>query len=233
MATAVPLDSGSRFCTSCKADGISNEAYSYCFNCNSLLCVSCDKLHRKFAKDHKVVVGDDIPEHDTDEKHAFVPCGLHSKENMDLYCNDHEVSLCDICKHTAHRKCDVQNLSSVFEEVDVSKWRDEVSTRVMTLLGIADEIDSNNQLLLKKINENTDEMRNNIDYLRTETNNVLDRYIEQLTSQHASKIDVVTSNSQVCKRFSEHLKNQNDALESSKGTRFKERFALIETNKLC
>ena len=233
MATAASLDSGSRFCVSCEGDGISNAAYSYCFNCDSAFCVSCDKSHSKFAKDHKVVVGDDMPEHVTDEKLAFVPCALHSKENMDLYCKDHEVALCNICKHTVHRKCDVQNLSSAFEEIDVSKWRDEVSTRVMTLLGIADEIDSNNQLLLKKVNENTDEMRNTIDHLRTEMNNVLDRYLEQLNAQHMPKIDVITDNSKACKSFSEYLKNQKDALENSKGNRVKELFTLTETNKLC
>lgn len=88
MATAASLDSGSRFCTSCEGDGISVEAYSYCFNCDSLFCVSCDKSDGKFAKDHKDVVGDDMPELDTDEKIVFVPCGLHFKVNMDLYCKN-------------------------------------------------------------------------------------------------------------------------------------------------
>ena len=233
MATAAALKSDSHFCTSCKGDGISNEVYSYCFNCDSLFCVNCDKFHSKFIKGHKVVYGDDMPEHENSEKNAFVPCALHSLENIDLYCKDHEVAMCNVCKHTSHRKCNVQNISSAFADFDVSKWRDEVSTQVMTLLGTADKIDASNQSWLEKVNEQTDETRNKIEYLRTEMNSVFDKYQQQINAQHSSKIDFATCNSQVCKSVSEHLKNKKDEMNSKKENQFKELLVLIEMNKLC
>lgn len=233
MATAAPLKSDLRFCTSCEGEGISSEVYSYCFNCDSLFCENCNKSHSKFTKDHNVAYGDDIPEHDTGEKHVFVPCALHSKENIDLYCKDHEVAMCNVCKLTSHRKCDVKNLSSAFAEVDVSKFRDEVSKYVMNLLGTAGKIDTGNQSWMEEVNEETNAMRNKIEYLRTEMNSVFDRYLQQLIAQYTSKIDFATCNSKVCKSINEHLTHRKDEMESKKGKHLKELLEIIKTNKLC
>ena len=233
MATAVPLKSGSRCCSSCERDGISNTAHSYCFNCDSMLCVDCDKAHNKFVKDHRVVYGDDMSVHDTDDKQAFVLCKVHSTENIDLYCKDHEEVLCNVCKYSSHRKCDVQDISSACAEVDVSKFRNEVTTQVMTLLGTAEKTVTNNQSSLDKVNEHKDEIKHKIEFLRAEINCVFDRYLQQLNIQHASKIDLLISNIKVCKGINAHLTQENDKLKRNEGHSLRELIKLIETNKLC
>ena len=71
-------------------------------------------------------------------------------------------------------------------------------------------------------------MRNKIEYIRTEINNVFERYIEKLNAQ--PKGDLITDNShQAFKSIGEHLKAQKESVESNKGNRFKEMSTLTET----
>ena len=205
----------------------------YCFNCDSMFCVACDKSHSKFAKDHRVVYGDDMPVYDSGDKQAFVPCKVHSMENIDLYCEEHEEAICNVCKHTSHRKCDVQAIESAFAFVDVSEFRNGVTTHIAKLLAVAEETDINTQSWLEKANENKDEMDHKISYLKTEIISVCDRYLQQLSAQHTSKTDLATSNSRVCKSINAHLTHEKDKMESSKGISFRELLKLIETNKHC
>ena len=168
----------------------------------------------------------------SEEEKLLVPCALHSKEHLELYCKDHELALCKLCKILKHKQCNVETIKIAFGNVDVSEKLNEVSTQIMTLgkavLTSKTEMQS---LLDKNIKEKTD-IEEKIENVRKGLNGVLDRYKDQLNSQLMSETEALTVTLQACESLSDQLETQKATLEKAKGNGLQEIVSLIEAQNL-
>ena len=230
MASSMSSSTSEQLCAHCLEDGVSNEGYSYCYNCEKLFCVSCDKLHRKFALDHKVVQANDKA---TDEDNqTFVPCKLHTRHTLEHFCTEHESALCSVCKTIQHRKCNVVSLADAFENKDVSKSLDELSSKLLALQETSKTAKAEKQLFLKQTKKEKDEMKDKIDYLRKGFNRVLDGYEEQLNAQQIPVIDAITTTISSYDTLISQAETEMNIMEKAKGNRTLETVSLIDIDNL-
>ena len=66
-------------------------------------------------------------------KSELILCSLHSNQNLELYCKDHETALCKMCKLLKHRRCNVETLTSALQNKEVLDNLKEVPTQITTL----------------------------------------------------------------------------------------------------
>ena len=168
----------------------------------------------------------------SEEEKLLVPCALHSKENLELYCKDHELALCKLCKILKHKQCNVETIKIAFGNVDVSENLNEVSTQIMTLgKAVMTSKEEMRSLLDKSIKEKTD-IKEKIENVRKGLNGVLDRYKDQLNSQLMSETEALTVTMQACESLNDQLETQNATLEKAKGNGLQEIVSLIEAKCL-
>ena len=161
-----------------------------------------------------------------------LPCALHSKESVELYCKDHGLVVCKICKVLKHKQCDVENITVAFRNVDVSEMLNEVSAQIMTLGKAVQTSKTEMQSLLDQSAKEKTDIEEKLETVRKGLNGVLDRYKDQLSSQLMSETDALTVTMQAYESLSDQLENQKATLENAKGNGLQEIVALIEATNL-
>ena len=235
MATASDLEvseeKSTPCCTNCQDEGISKVACSFCFKCDSYFCSICDKFHGKIAPEHKVIRGGEF--YRAGEKKEFVPCSMHTKEHLGLYCQDHETVICVVCKHVKHQNCPVQNISEAFGGKDISKELNDFREQVHTLTESIEKVKLDNQSFLDKNNKDTEEMRKFIEEIRQQITFVLDKFENQVIAQHSLNFNTQSDAINVCESMIDLLKMQIESLERAKDFRTKEIIMFNQAKQLC
>ena len=230
MASSMSSSLSEQLCAHCLEERLSNEGYSYCYNCEKIFCVSCDKLHSKFASDHKISLAQDQQTDDVNQ--TLVPCKLHPGQTLDQYCQDDETILCGVCKTIKHRKCNVVSLVDAFSNKDVSKCLDELSPKLLALQETAKTVECDKQSFLERTEKKSDELRDSINYLREGLNKVLNGYEEQVNMKEKQVIGalktIVSSYDTLISQAETELK----MTERAKGNRTLETVSLINMTNL-
>ena len=164
----------------------------------------------------------------TDAEHVLVACTMHSMESLELYCKDHELALCRICKILKHKKCNTETITDVFQNIDVSEALKETSLQITTLGQAVNTSKTEMQSLLDKINKEKTETEENIEDFRSRMNGLLDRYKEQLNSQVISETEALTVNIQACESLSDQLENKKAKVEKIQGNDIQVIVSIIE-----
>ncbi|CAG2186868.1 unnamed protein product [Mytilus edulis] len=105
-------------CTICTDDINSNEAVSWCTECEVFLCKDCEKHHRKsgISETHKTISTyeyDNLPDF---LKTISIQCREHKKK-LELYCSVHVCPCCIQCFTDKHQKCqDMKPLSDILKQ---------------------------------------------------------------------------------------------------------------------
>ena len=156
-----------RPCESCSEDGRNIEAASFCLTCDTFLCQKCLKVHSRLAasstKNHPLLSGDDMPRN-VDEKPVRYPeCKEHEREQMDKYCFNHEVMVCDHCKQENHVSCSVKSIEDVCQTFDnaridtvadtVADLRDKAITGEKYLQTDLDRMEESRKCMLSEVKE--------------------------------------------------------------------------------
>ena len=163
---------------------------------------------------------------------VLVACAIHSTESLELYCKDHELALCRICRILKHKKCNVETITDVFKNIDVSEALKEASTQITTLGQAVITSKTVMQSLLDKIDKEKTEMEENIESIRNRLNGILDRYKEQLNSKLMSERETLTVTIQACECLSDQIENQKKSLEKVKENDIQEIVSLTEAKHL-
>ena len=188
-------------CSPCKSEDKTKEANHYCYTCSECLCDDCCSYHRKFKemRDHKTVSVTEMQKHGS-TKQSKVPgdkCGC-SLNSVEIYCEDHDDVICGACNTVKHRKCKtiaIRNKCTNFRDYQmgsVLKKAKSLETDIENLkrTGEAEKMTEKSILQIKtncsKLTELLDKMKRNllkdIDAVKTEYNQTVDRQISSLTT---------------------------------------------------
>ncbi|VDI18245.1 Hypothetical predicted protein [Mytilus galloprovincialis] len=111
-----------RFCTLCYDDGTSEEAVTWCTECEVFLCVDCEKHHKKSrtSKDHKTISTKDWVKLPKFIQEINSQCSDH-KKTFELYCPVHACPCCVLCVIDKHKKCqEMKPLSDILKQIKAS-----------------------------------------------------------------------------------------------------------------
>ncbi|CAG2225728.1 unnamed protein product [Mytilus edulis] len=111
-----------QICTICHDDGITNEAYTWCTECEVFFCGDCEKPHRKsrLSKNHRIMAAIDYKKIPTFMQEMSSQYRDHKKK-FELYCSFHTCPCCVQCIIDKHQKCqDMTPLSDILKQVKSS-----------------------------------------------------------------------------------------------------------------
>lgn len=110
------------FCSLCYDDGSSDEAVTWCTECEAFLCIGCEKHHKKsrMSKDHKTMSIKDYQKLPAFMQEISSQCKDHRKK-FELYCTFHACPCCVQCLTDKHEKCkEMKPLSDILENIKSS-----------------------------------------------------------------------------------------------------------------
>ncbi|CAC5362298.1 unnamed protein product [Mytilus coruscus] len=111
-----------QFCNLCKEDDVNNAAITWCTDCETLLCLDCDKHHfrNKSSKQHKTLPSNDykkLPDFILKNKNR---CPDHN-QRYELYCPNHSDACCFQCFTEKHHNCkDIKRLPDILKDMKSS-----------------------------------------------------------------------------------------------------------------
>ncbi|VDI45422.1 Hypothetical predicted protein [Mytilus galloprovincialis] len=109
-------------CTLCTDDGISNNAVTWCTECEGFLCTDCEKHHKrsKASKEHSTMSTVNYHTLPKSIRETSNRCKDHDKK-YELYCSSHATPCCIQCIADTHQKCqDMKPLADILREVKSS-----------------------------------------------------------------------------------------------------------------
>ncbi|CAC5419507.1 unnamed protein product [Mytilus coruscus] len=126
-----------RVCEPCSRGDTVSSGYSWCSDCEEILCAVCDKSHRvnKQTLTHNLTEIRDLPfiPKETVIKLRF--CENHPEKIVDFYCAFHDVVCCQTCILESHRACQqVKVIDDVSGDIKSSALMEDVSKAVSSLL---------------------------------------------------------------------------------------------------
>jgi len=117
------LDKNVVICEICVEDELAGSQVSatrYCNDCGQVLCEACSLRHRKqkCALNHTIIT---LEEKNGSQAFTNRPtyCEKHEGKQIELYCYDCELTVCQTCHsilHSGHKCCDLKESSELFKE---------------------------------------------------------------------------------------------------------------------
>ena len=176
-------------CGPCKNDDVERGANHYCQDCPEYLCDHCKDHHRKLrlTNYHRIVSGSQVPAVSSirGRPSIVVYCSCNRKQEVQYFCEDHQDTVCDLCKSSKHYKCKVsgiQDKSSAYSQTKISSVMSELNK-------IQDEYAKLKQARdddIKSLERSTESCRNEIAAFRKEINTFLDDLENNMLKQLAS-----------------------------------------------
>lgn len=212
-----------QFCSLCKEDDVNNESITWCTECDTFLCLDCDKHHsrNKSSKQHKTLpsiyykrlpdfiikTGNRCPDHD---------------QRYELYCPNHSDACCLQCFTEKHQNCkDLKRLPDILSDIksstsmtclenDLRDAKENCESIVIYLKGRLSTI-------LKQKTNAIEE----IYAIRTSLNEHLDkleqRMVSELDSQHTklkAKTEKLIDEIQTKRTNLKHLQEDNEQMKN-------------------
>jgi RING-type zinc-finger/B-box zinc finger len=113
-------------CELCCSDVNEDEcapATMYCVDCQERLCDGCANIHRrqKATRTHTCIKpGDNFAATSYHVKSLTTFCGTHKSKQIELFCEQCDVTICVICyveQHNTHKCSDVDNVATDFRQL--------------------------------------------------------------------------------------------------------------------
>ena len=113
------VENADEYCQNCGRTDSTGKAVAYCIECEEYLCSFCEGKHnkKKMSAHHNLItIGHQLSK--TNEARPFnelyqrpMPCPLHKKYVLEIYCKQCEMLICNNCMNFKHRqhldKCDL------------------------------------------------------------------------------------------------------------------------------
>ncbi|XP_053387873.1 uncharacterized protein LOC123542058 [Mercenaria mercenaria] len=179
-------------CVLCEKEGRHVEAVKFCDECSVYMCISCIKYHNRFPLNarHKLL---DQSQFITISKSSLTRCINHPGELINIFCGDHGVVCCSVCKTVQHSTCkNMQNLADAAKGIHRSYEYQRTKNVTQTLLSdvckslsdrktnvyrVAKEREQAEQIIAdfrKKANTYFDKLeRNSLDELKLRENRIV------------------------------------------------------------
>ncbi|XP_071180174.1 uncharacterized protein [Mytilus edulis] len=124
-------------CEPCSRGETVSSGYSWCSDCEEILCDVCDKSHRvnKLTLSHNLTEIRELPFIPKETVIIFRLCGNHPEKIVDFYCAFHDVVCCQTCIAESHRACQqVKVIDDVSGGIKSSALVEDASKAVASLL---------------------------------------------------------------------------------------------------
>ena len=199
-------------CSNCIETGTTKAARSFCHECDLALCGTCEGMHRKLASSHELEHYDnDASEVDKDQ--SAITCSVHRKQEVGLFCEDHEMFICLGCQEGEHSGCSVQTISDACDKIDVSTEICETQDKMIAIEGKIEKIRREKELKMNIYTAKYEERKNNIKTLRKKFNNVFDRYEGEMEAKEANCKASLSSSIRKYGTLSDQVKGEIQSLE--------------------
>lgn len=123
-------------CEACLRGNTHSEGFSWCSDCEEILCNGCDNAHRilKLTLSHHLVPLAEIP-----EVPNFIPeiqqCDAHPDHILCAYCTFHDEVCCKACLIDKHRSCDeIKTLDEASKDIQSSVLFEDIVRTIPDLL---------------------------------------------------------------------------------------------------
>ena len=173
-------------CDPCKFGGIHINGSHYCNTCAEYLCTGCKDSHGRFkaTRNHKIVSGKDAgrDEHKASQFRVF--CACDQTLEVSVYCETHNEAVCNTCKSTKHRKCNINTLQAKGVTYKVS----EIHKVIQKVHNLEDDIKTFQQdrdADVQRIESMVEKSREKIKTFRRD----LDIYLDALENSMLSELE--------------------------------------------
>ncbi|XP_052058529.1 uncharacterized protein LOC127698867 [Mytilus californianus] len=167
-------------CTLCQDEAVSNQAVTWCTECEIFFCMDCDKHHKKSpsSKYHKIMSTEEYHKLPAFMQEISSQCQEHNKK-FELYCSFHACPCCVQCV-TKHQKCqDIKPLSDILTNVKSSA---SVQLLEKDLKDLKENFGEIVKFLKRRINTNNIQKTAAIKVIHTMRRS-LDHYLNRLEQQ--------------------------------------------------
>lgn len=126
----------SHACAPCMRANVKSESFSWCSDCEEVLCELCDRAHKigKTTRSHRIIEAStpkEIPEILPD----IETCPVHLGKHLEGYCTFHDAMCCRSCMVDQHKTCErIDSIDDVSKKVKSSVLFEEVSSSISALL---------------------------------------------------------------------------------------------------
>ncbi|KAK3083456.1 hypothetical protein FSP39_023026 [Pinctada imbricata] len=163
-------------CDACEEDEVPGTYY--CIQCKKTLCEDCEKSHKKFIKDHKVILRTQIGEIDA----SILTCADHKCE-ASFHCEKCNVPVCPECvigNHQGHKMDSIKNFIRRKTEMlqgDINEMKNDVLPKLEKQ---EDDIKSHRAKYNSKIQEIAKEMERENHILHNELDRINQERLQSL-----------------------------------------------------
>lgn len=183
-------------CDVCKKDGNEETATNWCKDCDNTLCKNCSTMHNRFGTLQKHELISLYKQRFSDNQSSCLPlfCLTHPKCRIDLFCRDHQVSLCALCVPIMHRTC--EHIGSI--EVETSK--DITKVKANGLMKEMNRMCHDIERVIEDENWNTIEIDENADVISEMVRDSFEMCMNQIKDAEERQLNRVAKLSKDSKR---------------------------------
>ena len=193
-----------RRCDPCNENSDHAVALYWCPTCREALCDTCTKSHRgmKITRTHALMDIDDVRERPTRMLQSHEMCPDHRGKLLDMFCRDHQSTICATCIVMGHRRCDtvqdtdpvvrnmrtkrntktytqrLRNCINVVENVLVAKETSK-SRLVTRKEAVLDEVSKLKVSIMQHLDELEDKMKDEVDSVSRDYEDILQTKIDR------------------------------------------------------
>ena len=173
-------------CGPCKTDDVEKGANHYCNDCSAHLCDHCKDYHRKIPllKNHRIVSGSQVPAvTSTRGRSAIVVyCTCNKNQEVQYFCEDHQDTACDSCKHTKHYKCKVSRIQNKSSNYTGSRI-DAIISKIEALKAAYEKLEERKDYESKCLERSKEDCKKEIKAFRKEIDTFLDDLEKTMLTQ--------------------------------------------------
>ncbi|CAG2229938.1 unnamed protein product [Mytilus edulis] len=190
----ITMATSSTHCGPCSERHITKPSVHWCSECEVSICDDCQKLHKvlKATRSHEfipIAKYESIPSFITDIQQS---CNYHN-EKYQQYCVAHALPICFKCIKE-HQKCNVIPLDEVTNNAKTSGHLQDLETRLIDLLHNIDRIKKDRNFNLESIEERKGRKLVEIQQIRNQINNRLDKLEKEILQDLEKKTFHCTEN---------------------------------------
>lgn len=189
------------------------EAGGFCTECNSFICRSCIRAHKKVPVlwTHIIVPKSRMPKCQADKPIKYLDCKIHAYAN-DQFCVDHGIMVCTQCINLDHRCCKTSDITTLCKGIDAADLRqlnttiDNLKQALMSIKAVLEtntaEIEKQRNEMIKQAETIRDILMNELQNLYSKTVQYINSICNQTKADINSKVSYLTSE---CQSFDEAI----------------------------
>ena len=160
-----------------KTDNVERGASHYCNECSDWLCDHCKDFHRKIPAltNHAIIPESQVPAITSRRGRPAIViyCSCNKNQEVKHYCDDHNDTLCDSCKHTKHYKCKISRLQDKSSSYTRSRI-DVIIAKTEKLKADYEELEKTSHDDVKNLQQSVEQCQKEIKAFRKDMDTFLD-----------------------------------------------------------